>query len=88
MQGVDITPDSLHSGVEDLWGFSIRDTGGSGAVVNLREGADDGQIMFTVAVGTDASVNAVFPRTVTFNGDCYVEVASGTITGTLIYNPE
>ena len=86
MQATDIVPNSLHAGVEDLWGFSIRETGGAAAVVNLRTATVGGQLVFSIALAANESVNAIFPRTVTFNGDCYVEVASGAVAGSLIYN--
>lgn len=83
---VTITPDSAHSGVQRLAGFSIREDSGASAHVRLRRHSVSGQIIWELALAANESASIMFPKNETIHcgGDgCYVEEVSGSVTGVL-----
>lgn len=81
-----ITPNSNHSGVETLRGFSItEDSGAAGAYIRLRKGAVGGQIVVHLQLSVDQSANIEYLSGLTFEGGCYVEEVSGSVSGVLYY---
>ena len=80
-----ITPNSNHTGVRNLSGFSLRETAGAAAVVRLRIATVGGTILETLALTADASLGVVYGRgnSKRSSDGVYVEVVSGTIEGSL-----
>ena len=79
-----ITPDSNHTGVERLRGFSFYEDAGATALVIIREAAVGGQILFTVPLTANAGATLVLPEGIDCEGGTYVQESSGSITGVLL----
>lgn len=79
-----ITPDSNHSGVTRLQGFSIKEDAGAAATIELRKAAIGGTVVFYLNLAANESVNAVFPESISFEGGVYVKELTGSVTGVLL----
>ena len=80
-----ITPNSNHTSVKNLSGFSIRETAGAAAVVRLRVETVSGTILETLSLTANASLGVVYGRgnAKRSQDGVYVQVVSGTIEGSL-----
>lgn len=69
-----------------LAGYSLRDTGNAGAVVEFRDGADpSGKLLWAAAVPAGGAAGDWFlPGGILFARGLYAQVVSGTVTGTAI----
>lgn len=83
MVPVDITPDSNHSGVERLGGFSIYEDSGGSALIIFRKASVSGQILAVVPLAANAGATIQFDVPLTSEGGVYVQESSGSITGVL-----
>ena len=84
MQPHTITPDSNHSAVTRLMGWSIIETGSAAATVNLRKKTAVGQLLFPIILAADGAAAMVFPQSfLTAEDGVWVEVASGSVSGVL-----
>lgn len=85
-KAVAITPDSNHSGVPRLAGFSIREDSSAAAHIRLRRnGVVGGDIIWELALAADESASIIFPKNESIHcgAGCYVEEVSGSVTGVL-----
>ncbi len=78
-----ITPDSNHSGVDNLEGFSMQEDAGAAAVIELRKAAVGGTVVQYIKLAAAESITIQFPRSVSYEGGVYVKEVSGSITGCL-----
>ncbi len=83
LQPVTITANANHTAVSRLGGFSIRETAGAAADLNLRLATATGQILFVLELAANESAGIVFPGHISAPGGVYVEVTSGAIAGVL-----
>jgi len=82
---VDITADTNHTAVVRFAGFTIRESAGTPAVaaVNFRDETVSGQILWVLELAANESAGIVFPGHVSTASGVYVQVVSGTVSGTL-----
>lgn len=75
----------LSSDVLPYYGFSLRETAGSTAVVRIRDsGVVGGTILDTVAFTANASVREWYGNGgIHVRGGLYVEIVSGTVEGSI-----
>ncbi len=81
-----INADSNHKGVTIWRGFAIRETAGAPAVINFRLGAVAGDILWPLNLAADEAAGIILGQgedAIESTAGVYVEVASGTIVGTL-----
>lgn len=83
MKTITITSDANHDVAQNLVGWSIR--ADTAAVINLRIEVVGGAIIVPLGLATGISDTRVFSNPISFPAGTYVEVVSGTITGTLFY---
>ena len=81
---VNITPDSNHSSVTRLAGFSIyEDTGSATALIIFRKASVSGQILAVVPLIASGGATIQFDDAISAEGGVYVQESSGSITGVL-----
>lgn len=80
---VNITPNSNHSSVERLGGFSFYEDAGAAALIILRKATVGGQIIATIPLAADEGVTYEFAEGVNAEGGVYVQESTGSITGVL-----
>lgn len=85
MVPVNITPDSNHSSVTRLAGFSFYEDTGAAALIILRKAAVGGQIIATVPLAANGGATIQFDEPISAEGGVYVQESTGSITGVL-YN--
>lgn len=79
----DISPGTNHTAVDTLLGFSFYEDASAAALIILRKGAVDGQIIAIIPLAADAGATIFFPKGVSTDGGCYVQESAGSITGVL-----
>ncbi len=87
MQATTIVPDSTHTGVQIVYGFSIEEDSGSTAAVELRAGGASGKIIVFLNLAANETATIVLPKAVywEFVGDVHVKEVSGSIKGVLYH---
>ena len=82
-----ITPDSNHSAVEKLKGFSIQEDAGAAASVILKKAASGGDAIWYLNLAADETASIVFGEDeyLSAEGGVYVDEVSGSVTGVLFY---
>lgn len=65
-------------------GFSVRETAGATAVVEVHEGSGSGDVLDTIALAANESTRELYPEGIQCNGDLCV-VVTGTVVGSLRY---
>jgi len=82
-----VTPDSLHSSVERLYGFNFIEDSGSAAYITLREGSSSGTVVKHLNIPANGTVDMALGKGTywEFPGGCYVNEESGSVAGTLYY---
>ena len=84
MKPFPITPDSNHSGIEDLDGFSIQEDTGGAAKIELRKAVVGGQVIVYLNLAAGETATIIFPKSVPSEGGVYVKEVSGSVTGVLL----
>jgi hypothetical protein len=82
-----ITSDTLHGAADKWTGFSIRESAGTPAVatVNFRQGSVSGTILGTAELAATESASLYLETPIAAQDGVYVQVVTGTITGSLFY---
>ena len=83
MQPTNITPDSNHSGVTRLGGFSLYEDASSAAVIALRKASVSGQVICYIPLEPGQGATLQFDVPISSEGGVYVQEVSGSITGVL-----
>lgn len=81
MNAQPISSNANHPGAQNVIGWSIR--ADTAAVVNLRIEVVGGAIVIPLGIPVGVSDTQVFDNSIDFPAGTYVEVVSGTITGSL-----
>lgn len=85
MQALAITPDSLHSQVTNLRGFTIHEDSSAAAEVKIRDASATGTIIWFLQLAADESASIVFGESLRAPGGVYVEEVSGSVEGSLFH---
>lgn len=81
-----VTADTNNPTVQELHGFSFRETTGvADAVLRLRSGSASGTVLFTVSLQASESASLSLTKPIKSSDGVYVQLASGTVEGTLLY---
>lgn len=85
MTPVTVSANTNHTAVTRLAGFSFRETAGGAAVLRVRKGAVDGDLVFTLSFEANESLLLILGdnQLVGTEDGAYVQVVSGTVEGVL-----